>query len=78
MPVLYQLGTALAKICFTAFARLEVEGREAVPPIGGLIVVANHVSNADPPMLVSSIPRRLHFLGKNSLFANPPGLLRFQ
>ena len=71
MPVYYTLGTNLAKLCFTAFARWEVEGREAVPPRGPLIVVSNHLSVADPPVLVASIPRRLHFVGKRSLFRNP-------
>ena len=71
MPVIYKLGVNLAKLCFTAFAQWEVEGREAVPPKGPLLVVSNHLSNVDPPMLVASIPRTLHFLGKRGLFANP-------
>ena len=71
MGVCYRMGTILAKLCFTAFARLEVEGREAVPPKGPLIIVSNHLSNADPPMLVGSLPRRLYFMGKRGLFANP-------
>ena len=71
MGAYYSLGTGLAKICFTAFARWQVEGREAVPPNGPLIVVSNHLSNADPPMLVASVPRSLRFMGKRSLFANP-------
>ena len=71
MAVIYRLGVNLAKLCFTAFAQWEVEGREAVPPKGPLLVVSNHLSNADPPMLAASIPRRLHFLGKRGLFANP-------
>ncbi|MCE2464289.1 MAG: 1-acyl-sn-glycerol-3-phosphate acyltransferase, partial [Dehalococcoidia bacterium] len=71
MAIIYKLGTNLAKLCFTAFAQWEVEGRESVPPKGPLLVVSNHLSNADPPMLVASIPRTLHFLGKRGLFANP-------
>ena len=71
MTPYYTLGVALARVLLTAFARLEVEGKEAVPPAGPLIVVSNHLSNADPPFLVVSIPRKLHFLGKKGLFANP-------
>ena len=71
MGITYTLGTGLAKVCFSTFARWEVDGREAVPPKGPLIVVSNHLSNADPPALVASIPRRLNFIGKRSLFANP-------
>ena len=73
IPAAYWAGTTLARICFTTFARWEVDGREAVPPRGGLIVVSNHLSNADSPMLVASIPRRLHFMAKRGLFANPLG-----
>ena len=70
MAVYYKIGTALTKLCFTAFARWDVEGRNAVPPKGPLIVVSNHLSNADPPTLAASIPRMLHFLAKDGLFAN--------
>ncbi len=71
MAVYYNIGTTMAKMAFSTFARWKVDGREAVPPKGPLIIVPNHLSNADPPILVSSIPRRLHFLAKRSLFANP-------
>jgi 1-acyl-sn-glycerol-3-phosphate acyltransferase len=72
MAIAYQAGTALARLCFTAFANWTVEGKEAVPPKGPLIVVSNHLSNADPPFLCTSIPRELHFLGKRELFDIPP------
>jgi 1-acyl-sn-glycerol-3-phosphate acyltransferase len=72
MGVTYEAGAALARLCFTAFADWRVEGKDAVPPRGPLIVVSNHLSNADPPFLAASIPRRLHFMGKRDLFAIPP------
>ena len=50
------------------FADYEVAGRENVPPMGPLIVVANHQSYADPPLLGASIPRRLWFLAKKEVF----------
>ena len=31
--------------------RIHVEGLENVPKSGSLIVVANHLSNADPPLV---------------------------
>ena len=68
---MYPAGRALAFFCFNVFGRLEVAGRECVPPYGPLIVVANHLSYNDPPTLVPSIPRPLDFLGKKELFSNP-------
>ena len=53
------------------FADYEVTGRENVPPMGPLIVVANHQSYVDPPILGASIPRRLWFLAKKEVFRGP-------
>ena len=71
MTVLYILGRGLGRLCFSTFARWEVEGREAVPPRGRLLVVSNHLANADPPVLVAAMPRMVHFLGHEGLFRNP-------
>ena len=68
MTALYYPGRALARFCFNVFGRLEVTGRENVPPYGPLIVVANHLSYNDPPSLAAAMPRRLSFLGKQDLF----------
>lgn len=48
-------------------------GRECVPPRGPLLMVANHLSFNDPPVLVSIMERPLHFIGKQELFSNPLG-----
>lgn len=50
---------------------LRVTGTENVPADGPLIVVSNHLSNADPPILIVSFPRPLFFMGKAELFRNP-------
>jgi 1-acyl-sn-glycerol-3-phosphate acyltransferase len=59
-----------------AFGRVEVEGLERLrsdPRVSGpLVVVANHVSNIDPPLvggwLARGLGRRLAFLAKEQLF----------
>ncbi len=71
MPFLYHTASGLAKVCFAAFARFEVKGRENVPPRGRVLLVANHQSNADPPVLAASLPRQLLFVAKAELFRNP-------
>ena len=68
--ILYRMGNRLARFCFRAFGRLEINGVECVPPYGPLIVVCNHLSLNDPPLLVAAIPRPLYFIGKRELFNN--------
>lgn len=36
--------------------KFQVVGRERVPPEGPLIVVSNHLSNLDPPMIAAALP----------------------
>ena len=65
------MGHLLARFCFRAFGRMEVSGVECVPPGGPLIVMCNHISANDPPLLVAAIPRPLFFIAKKELFGNP-------
>ncbi|HET6381650.1 MAG TPA: lysophospholipid acyltransferase family protein [candidate division Zixibacteria bacterium] len=48
-----------------------VEGAENVPPVGPLVVVANHASNLDPPFLGSMLGRHtgrvIHFMAKDEM-----------
>jgi 1-acyl-sn-glycerol-3-phosphate acyltransferase len=55
----------------SVFADWKVEGRENVPPVGSVIVVANHISNFDPSLMSTSFPRRIWFLAKKELFKGP-------
>jgi 1-acyl-sn-glycerol-3-phosphate acyltransferase len=69
------MSVALARFCLTLFARWRVEGKEAVLPQGPLLVVSNHLSNADPPVLMASLSRRLNILAKRELFHFKPASL---
>ena len=69
--ILYRMGRRLARFCFRTFGRLEIAGVECVPGYGPLIVVCNHLSLNDPPLLVAAIPRPLYFIGKQELFRSP-------
>ena len=53
------------------FADYERIGLENVPSSGPLLVVANHQSNLDPPLIARSIGRRTFFLAKREAFHNP-------
>jgi len=70
MPVrlFYPVATATMKALLSSLTHWEVKGRENVPRNGHLIVVANHLSMIDPPLLSASIPRRIFFMAKEELF----------
>ena len=72
MGYVYPISNFLQKITLRAFADWQVTGRENVPPVGPLIVVANHQSNFDPPLLAPSMPRRVRFLAKEGIFKGGP------
>jgi 1-acyl-sn-glycerol-3-phosphate acyltransferase len=65
----------IAKAAVQAIARLtfryRVIGAEKVPRTGGLLVVANHISNLDPPLLGIGVPRPISYMAKKELFAMP-------
>lgn len=71
MDRLYRLCTFLQHGTLKLFADLKVEGVENVPPMGPLIIVANHQGNFDPPLLAATLPRRVRFLAKDGLFRHP-------
>jgi 1-acyl-sn-glycerol-3-phosphate acyltransferase len=72
MGIVYRGSIGLEKLLLKAFAdEWTVTGKENVPLDGGLIVVPNHVSNADPSMVATAFPRPVQFMAKDSLFAHP-------
>lgn len=74
MSWFYWAGAALARLLLLAFTRWQVMGKANVPANGPLIVVANHLHLADPPLLSASIPRRIVFMAKEELFRSWWGL----
>ena len=67
-PWVRPVCNVLQRMTLGLFANYEVVGKENVPPMGPLIIVANHQSNFDPPLLGASIPRRTWFLAKDGIF----------
>ncbi|MGH2541545.1 MAG: lysophospholipid acyltransferase family protein [Ardenticatenaceae bacterium] len=67
---MYSICNFLQRGTLRMFADYKVEGKEHVPEKGPLLVVANHQSNFDPPVLGASVPRRLWFLAKDGIFVN--------
>jgi 1-acyl-sn-glycerol-3-phosphate acyltransferase len=73
---------AILKPCVLAVMRLlwrvKARGREHVPRSGAVLLVANHSSVADPPLVGAVCPRPVSFLAKAELFEIPlfGGLIR--
>ena len=72
VPLFTRFVAALARLVLSVLARVKVEIDGELPKEGPLIVVANHMSNADPPLvagwLTPRLGRQLHILAKEGLF----------
>ena len=70
----YYLASYFVRNYARVFRRLKVEGLELIPrsETGGLIIASNHVSNFDPPLVGSLVPREIHFMAKRELFETQP------
>jgi len=56
---------------FTAGIRVRIEGREKIPVGRACIFMANHVSNLDPPTLISHLPGYTAAFSKRAIFKIP-------
>ena len=61
----------LSSSCRLAGVRFRVVGREHIPRDRACIFMSNHVSNLDPPALISLIPARTSAFLKRSLMQIP-------
>ena len=64
----YYCGWVFTWLLLCLFTRHRVRGRENVPRRGPLLIVSNHLSLADPPIVGVSIGRKVMFLTKEELF----------
>jgi 1-acyl-sn-glycerol-3-phosphate acyltransferase len=67
----YWPGRAVIRAIVLLLVHVEVVGRDNVPRRGAIILVSNHLNNADPPVLGVSIPRRLVFMAKQEAMQWP-------
>ena len=58
-------------VFFRVFTRWKIEGRDNIPKSGPLLVLANHLTYADPPLVYLSLGREVRFMGKEELFSSP-------
>ena len=68
VPWFYYVGRLLVRVVLRLFTRCQVNGKKNVPSQGPLLVVANHINAADPPLLGVSLGRKVKFMAKEELF----------
>lgn len=71
MKPVYFIGWSFFRWFFRLYCRSEVYGAENVPLTGPVILASNHASFLDPPLVGSSLPREVNYLGRESLFRFP-------
>src|SRR5262245_47006886 len=65
----YELGYRFAAAVLWVLFSLRVAGRRNVPRHGPVILVANHESFFDPPLVgIASYPRKLSYVARKTLF----------
>lgn len=70
--VLYHLFKwSVVAPAFNVYFRGRIEGAENVPQKGPLVVVSNHASYFDPPILSNCVGRPVAFMAKEELFSVP-------
>lgn len=69
--IMYRIVRGLFKFYFKYILRWKITGAEHRPPEGSLVIMANHVSFFDPPVVGCIMNRPVHFMAKEELFSIP-------
>ena len=68
MHWVYYAGIFVTRMILLLFTRWQVQGKKNIPARGPLLIVANHINLADPPVLGVSLGRKMVFMAKEELF----------
>ena len=69
-PVVDVFRPAVHAVC-RAYFRLELRGTEHIPRDGGLLIVPNHQTYADPPLVTIPVRRPVYYMAWSRLFDIP-------
>jgi 1-acyl-sn-glycerol-3-phosphate acyltransferase len=69
--IFYAVARLIFLFIFRVIFSTRVSGCDLVPRSGGLLVVCNHISWADPPMLAVALPRPVEFMTMVEVFRIP-------
>ncbi len=71
-PLSYWAIVWFIRLCLLIYVKgPKVEGRENVPKSGGVILVSNHLNNADPCIIPGVLNRRVITMAKKEMFRWP-------
>lgn len=73
MHWVYRVSYPAVCAFYFILCRWQIKGKENVPKAGPLLVVANHMTNHDPPLLSVSLGRYVVFMAKDNLFRSRLG-----
>lgn len=68
----YRFVRFVCRLLATLLLQVRIRGRERVPRLGGVLVVANHQSHYDPVLMGLACDRRLNYLARQTLFGFAP------
>ena len=69
--VAYQMASMSARLFLPCFLRIRVTGRQHLPRQGPFLLICNHISHFDPPLLASTIWRKITWVVALDMYANP-------
>ena len=69
-PVIDLYRGSFHRFC-RAYFRLELRGTEHIPAAGGLLIVPNHQTYADPPLVTIPVRRPVYYMAWSRLFEIP-------
>ena len=70
--MIYSFTRIILRVLFRVCYRWRLVGVENVPAKGGVLLVSNHTSMLDPPLIGAAIANRTtHIMAKRELFNNP-------
>jgi 1-acyl-sn-glycerol-3-phosphate acyltransferase len=72
-PRLHDVARWIARWLYRPAYRIRVVGRSRVPSSGPIVLVANHSTLIEPPVIFGALPRRSVFLVKSELVSGAVG-----
>lgn len=70
---LHDVARLIGRYCFRPAFRVRIQGRNRVPRTGPVLLIANHSSMLEPPLIFGMLPRRSVFLVKEEMFTGVVG-----